>query len=160
MIPYKRNKRKDNIERYKEYEEKYRVNNPEKKRELKNIWVEKNPNKVREYKRKTMSKWRKKPLNKLKIFIRKGIYRGITNKSKRSVECLGCTWEFFRDYIEQQFKDGMTWDNYGEWHLDHIIPLASAKTEEEVYKLNHYTNLQPLWAEENFKKSDIIFDFS
>jgi hypothetical protein len=52
----------------------------------------------------------------------------------------------------------MTWDNYGVggWEIDHIIPLASAKTEEEVYKLCHYTNLQPLWANENFKKGKKI----
>jgi hypothetical protein len=47
----------------------------------------------------------------------------------------------------------MNWDNYGDWHLDHIIPLCEAKTEEELFKLNHYTNLQPLWAEDNLKKN-------
>lgn len=48
----------------------------------------------------------------------------------------------------------MTWDNYGKWHIDHIVPLVSAKTEEEMYKLCHYTNLQPLWALDNIKKGD------
>ena len=50
----------------------------------------------------------------------------------------------------------MSWDNHGEWHLDHIIPMASATNEKEVIKLNHYTNFQPLWAEENLQKSDKI----
>lgn len=101
-------------------------------------------------------------LYKIKDCIRRRINTYVKEKKKSTLECLGCTTEFFMDYIESQFKDGMTWDNHGRdgWHLDHIIPLASANTEEEIYKLNHYTNFQPLWAEENMKKSDKIFDLS
>ena len=50
----------------------------------------------------------------------------------------------------------MSWDNYGKWHIDHIIPLSSANSEDDIYKLCHYTNLQPLWAEDNLKKSNKI----
>jgi len=50
----------------------------------------------------------------------------------------------------------MNWENYGKWHIDHIIPLASAKNKEEMENLFHYSNLQPLWASDNFKKSDKI----
>ena len=57
-------------------------------------------------------------------------------------------------HLEKQFAIGMSWENRSEWHIDHIIPLSSAKTEDEVYKLCHYTNLQPLWAEDNLKKSN------
>jgi hypothetical protein len=46
----------------------------------------------------------------------------------------------------------MTLENYGEWHLDHIIPLATATTREDVVRLNHYTNFQPLWAKDNLSK--------
>lgn len=102
------------------------------------------------------------PLNRLKKNLRYHVTKGlVNNKLYGTEEILGCTWEFFRDYIEEQFRDGMTWDNYGihGWHLDHIIPLATAKTDKEIYRLNHYTNLQPLWAEENLKKGDKIFDF-
>ena len=48
----------------------------------------------------------------------------------------------------------MTWDNYGQWHIDHIIPLSSAKTEMEIYELCKYTNLQPLWAVDNLRKNN------
>ena len=77
-------------------------------------------------------------------------------KNKKFNEIIGCTIETLKNHLSKQFKDGMNWDNYGKWHIDHIIPLASAKTEEEVYKLCHYTNLQPLWANENFKKGKKI----
>ena len=69
---------------------------------------------------------------------------------------LGADYETAFNHIESRFKDGMTWDNQGEWHIDHIVPLASATTEEELIKLCHYTNLQPLWAEDNLKKGDKI----
>jgi hypothetical protein len=82
---------------------------------------------------------------------------GYSKKSKTN-EILGCSFEVFKQHIERQFKKGMTWNNHGEWHLDHIIPMASATTEEEVLKLNHYTNFQPLWAEDNLKKSDKIIE--
>ena len=63
-----------------------------------------------------------------------------------------------KKHIESQFKDGMSWENHKHdgWHIDHIIPLSSAKNEENVYKLCHYTNLQPLWATENYKKGKKI----
>ena len=52
----------------------------------------------------------------------------------------------------------MTWDNYGEWHVDHIIPLSSAENEIELIELCHYRNLQPLWAKENLMKKDKIIE--
>jgi hypothetical protein len=73
-------------------------------------------------------------------------------KSKPTMEMLGCTAEELRDHLQSQFTEGMTLENHGEWHIDHIIPLSSAKTEEEIIKLCHYTNLQPLWAKDNLSK--------
>ena len=58
--------------------------------------------------------------------------------------------------IETKFKKGMSFENHGEWHLDHIYPISLAKSEEEVIKLNHYTNFQPLWSEDNLRKSNKI----
>jgi hypothetical protein len=84
---------------------------------------------------------------------------GIMGKiSKSTYEMIGCTPQELRDYIESKFVDGMSWDNYGlrGWHIDHIIPLSSTKIKEEIIKLNHYTNLQPLWATDNLKKGSKI----
>lgn len=78
---------------------------------------------------------------------------GYTKRS-RTYEILGCSYEFLMGYIESKFVPGMSWENRSEWHIDHIIPLSSAKTEEDVIRLNHYTNLQPLWAADNLRKSD------
>ena len=75
-----------------------------------------------------------------------------------SFTSVGCTPEFLRNYLETKFKTGMSHENYGYkgWHIDHIIPLASAKNKEELERLCHYTNLQPLWWWENLQKSDNI----
>lgn len=79
-------------------------------------------------------------------------------KNSSLVLIIGCSLEELKIYLESKFQEGMSWDNYGltGWHVDHIIPVSSAKNEEEIYKLNHYTNLQPLWAEDNLKKSNKI----
>jgi hypothetical protein len=81
-----------------------------------------------------------------------------TSKCASTLELLGCTVEHFRFHLEQQFTDGMTWSNYGEWHMDHIIPCASfdQKDPEQQKICWHYTNYQPLWAEDNLRKSDTI----
>lgn len=73
-------------------------------------------------------------------------------KGCKTSEILGCTPEEAKIHIESKFKTGMTWENYGKWHIDHIIPLCSAKNEEEIAKLCHYSNLQPLWASDNIRK--------
>ena len=77
-------------------------------------------------------------------------------KNTKTEKILGCSYKEFKTYFESLFKDGMSWENRNLWHIDHIIPISTAKNEEEAIKLNHYTNLQPLWAEENIKKSNKI----
>jgi hypothetical protein len=77
-------------------------------------------------------------------------------KKTKTMDIVGCESHFLKEYLEQKFQQGMSWDNYGVWHIDHIIPLSSAKSEEEIYKLCHYTNLQPLWGIDNIKKSNKI----
>lgn len=92
--------------------------------------------------------------SRLRNLVLKSIQRmGYTKRSKTN-DILGIDFDGFKKHIESKFAEGMNWDNRELWHIDHIIPISSAKTEEEVIKLNHYTNLQPLWAEDNYKKSD------
>lgn len=82
--------------------------------------------------------------------------KGIGSKSAKTFELIGCTGEFLRGYLEAKFTNGMTWDNYGEWHIDHIIPLSKFDLIDpiEQRKAFHYTNTQPLWALENRMKAD------
>lgn len=77
------------------------------------------------------------------------------NKSKRTLELLGCDIPGLKLHLSKNFSPGMSWNNYGEWHIDHIIPcsafdLTMAEQQEQCF---HYSNLQPLWAKDNLKKS-------
>ena len=148
-----------NKEKVNEIKQKYVDNNKEKVKQSKKEWFDKNPNYQKEWAYKNYTS---DNIYKLKEIVRARlrVYFTCKNMYKKSktFEIIGCTPEFLKEYIEKQFIKGMEWSNhsvYG-WHIDHIIPLSSAKTEEEVYKLCHYTNLQPLWAEDNLKKSDKI----
>ena len=76
------------------------------------------------------------------------------SKESKTAKTLGCSWKQFTKHIESQFTDGMSWDNKSEWHLDHVVPLSCATTIEGLEKLSHYTNIRPLWAAENLRKSD------
>jgi hypothetical protein len=110
--------------------------------------------KRKEYKRK----YCQLPNVKIKRNLSNRIYRAIIwAGGKKQLECkkyLGCTIEFLKEYIESLFMKGMTWDNYGEWHLDHIRPCASFDLTAPVQqaKCFHWSNLQPLWAHDNISK--------
>jgi hypothetical protein len=93
----------------------------------------------------------------IRSLIRNAFNRKFTTKSKKTLEILGCSFEEFKLHLESQFDENMNWVNQGTyWHMDHIIPISSAQTEEDVYRLNHYTNFQPLYWEDNLKKSNKI----
>ena len=101
-------------------------------------------------------------LFKLKCNLSNRIRAALKNKkiikSQSTLNMIGCDLETIKAHLEKQFTKGMNWENQGEWHIDHIIPCASAKTEEELIKLFHYTNLQPLWAIDNILKKDKIIE--
>lgn len=80
------------------------------------------------------------------------------SKQNKTLEYVWCTKEFLVKHIESQFLEWMSWDNRNEWHIDHIIPISSfnLEIESEIYKAMNFTNLQPLWATDNVKKSNRI----
>jgi hypothetical protein len=95
----------------------------------------------------------------LRSRIRTGIVRRGFSKNKKTIDILGVSYYEAKKHLENQFREGMSWDNYGlkGWHIDHIIPLCVAKTEQELLSLCHYTNLQPLWATDNLRKNKKLF---
>ena len=93
---------------------------------------------------------------KLSKRLRNRLYMAlkIGSKSGSAVRDLGCSISQFRLYIENQFDPGMLWDNYGEWHLDHVLPLSSfdLTDRQQFLEACNWLNYQPLWAEDNILK--------
>ena len=137
------------------------MNSPEKKRAYNQTYS--STQKGKEANRRSVKKALKtNPTYKIANAVRRrlGEYlrlKGLTKKNK-TFTIVGCTPAELKIHLEKQFKPGMTWWNHTPkgWHIDHIIPLASAETIEETEKLSHYTNLQPMWAKENMKKGNKI----
>ena len=150
----------------------YAENNKEKIKRKSKKWYENNKERAKEvqteYRKNNIERLRKRdneylrnkrevnPLFKLcsniRSYIRSSIIKGGYSKKSRSFEILGCSYKEFKKQIESNWEDWMNWDNYGKyngvenygWDLDHIVPLSSAKCEEDILKLNHHTNIQPL----------------
>jgi hypothetical protein len=148
---------KNNLDSIKERHKNYYINNTEFCKEKMLDFKKNNPNYNKDYdkERKLID-----PIYKLSIIVRGRINKFFKlnkiNKKNNTFDIVGCSPIFLKEHIENKFTEGMSWDNHGVygWHIDHIIPLSSAKTEEEIYKLCHYINLQPLWAKDNLKKSN------
>ena len=157
---------KANADKIKERKKKYDKANADKIKERKKKYNKANADKIKEW-RKEYQKNREKndPIFKLTNRLRSNIRdtfkracNGAYVKKSKTVDILGCDMDFFMRYISSKFQKGMTFENYGEWHLDHIIPISEANTKEDIIRLNHYTNFQPLWAEDNLTKSDKIVE--
>lgn len=90
---------------------------------------------------------------RVRALIRDSFNKNGYSKSSLASEILGCTYEEFKRHIERQFVNGMCWERFSEIHIDHIVPLASAKTEQEVFALCHFTNLRPMFGVDNMRKN-------
>lgn len=146
-----------NKEKHKEYHKNYDIINREDKRKYHREYIKNRCN--------------IDPLFKLKKLIRENISQSIKrnkyNKNSKTQTILGCTFEEFKIHLESKFEPWMSWENQGlyngelnyGWDIDHIIPISSAKTEEEIIKLNHFSNLQPLCSKINrdIKRNNIYY---
>jgi hypothetical protein len=150
------NHQKVNNNYYKEYRKKYYSINKEKiklKTKLYRQKSKKQRNKNHLIRAKTDIFYVIKKNLRGRIHI--AVKRNSLIKDKKTLDILGCSIKELKIYLEKMFKPGMSWKNYGKkgWHIDHIIPLASAKNDiNAFYKLCHYSNLQPLWESENCSK--------
>jgi hypothetical protein len=164
-----KNYKDNNKEYYKELQKKYKLDHPnynkeyyeknkEKYSELMKRWYQKNKEEFNK-KGNEYSKNRRKsdPMIKLIGYIRTRLWVALGSKrSKRTKDIFGCELNELKQHIESQFESWMNWENWGmgdgKWVVDHIKPISSAKSEEEVYRLNHYTNLRPLCWRKNLEK--------
>lgn len=156
------------------YRKQHYINNRDHAIKTSKQWESKNKDKISKNKKKyyidnkdkiikRQNSYQKEKYNndiqfKLKVSLRSRLNRAIQNnqKSGSAISDLGCSIEELKKHLEDQFTEGMSWDNWGYngWHIDHISRLADYNLEdrEEFLKACHYTNLQPLWAEDNWSK--------
>lgn len=146
------NKRRDY---QRKYQKQYRSKNRQKHLNYQKKYREENLDKIKNYQKQYQEERRQQdPFYRLKCSLRSRIWAALkSEKSRTTKELLGASFEIVKEHLENTFTEGMSWDNYGEWHVDHKVPLASAETEKQLYSLCHYKNLQALWAEDNWSKS-------
>lgn len=157
---------------FKDKNKKYKDENSENIKESIKIWYQKTKEDRRPLKAKYYRERRKNDdLFKLRTnisrLIRTSMYRGGYKKSSMTSDILGCSYIDFKIFIESKWECWMNWDNYGlyngeinyGWDLDHILPISSGLNKEDMVKLNHYSNYQPLCSNinRNFKKDKIFY---
>lgn len=163
MNAYNKKWIKNNELKVKERTKKYREDNKEKFKELHQSWKDTHKKEINEYKRNYYHNNKNNLLYSFEIrtrhLILKAFKRKGYKKTSRTQEILGCDYETFIKHLLQTFKNnyGYEWDRIEKVHIDHIIPLATAKTEEEVLKLNNYKNLQLLKELDNLHKSNKLY---
>jgi len=149
---------KKNSEKTKQYKKEWAKTNTIKLKEKRKLYYEENKKILQE---KIKERLKTDPLYALKVSLRKSTLKAFVKinckKPNKTTDILGCTFEYFKTYLESKFESWMNWDNRGKyngelnfgWDIDHIIPLDTAQTLEDVIRLSHYTNLQPLCSYTN-----------
>lgn len=141
----------------------YRKNNKEKIAKRKKEYNKKNAVKIAEYHKEYKKNRLKTDINyKLSHNLRIRLYCALKNNQKvgSAIKDLGCSIDELKLYFSRLFYthpttgEMMSWENYGKWHIDHYLPLASFDLTDrgDFLEASHYTNLQPMWAEENLSK--------
>lgn len=155
---YNKNYRKNNILKPKESQKIWNEKNKEKRKLYRKLWYQENKESIRKSQKRYKKYYAKNTNVRILNNLRSRLCHGLKNNAKRghTLELLGCTIFELKNYLENQFTEGMNWENYGKWHIDHKRPLASfdLNIPENQAKACHYTNLQPLWAVDNLMKSD------
>ena len=134
----------------------WRAQNKERHALINERWRKQNPEKWKSI----VQINRRRPLTKVASNLRRRLRDFLAGE--RHFPGVGCTKEELKMHIELQFKDGMTWENYGQWHIDHIRPCASFDLldPEQARQCTHYTNLQPLWAKDNLSKGSKYINYA
>lgn len=163
-MPYK------DVEKRREYWRQYNKLNQEKRRRYARDYYSSHREMYLEYfhnydknNRDKINKYKRNKINsdlqfRLACNLRGRLRRALTKRYKAgsAIRDLGCSIEQLKSWLMYQFQPGMTWDNYGEWHIDHVKPLSSfdLTDREQLLEACNWYNLQPLWAWENLRKSD------
>lgn len=154
------NANKDAQKEYnKKYQEEYRQKNLDKLKNYAKDHFQKNKKRINE---RQKEKRATDPTFRIACNLRSRLSIALNGraKSNKTEKLIGCTYEQLKNYLENQFDNKMTWENYGEWHVDHIIPCAffnlADPIEQEI--CFHYINLRPMWGPENIAKNDSLKD--
>ena len=163
--------RKKNKDRMTKYNKQYWIHTKEQQTERHKEWKKANREHINKYSREYKRVWEKKqretnPSFKILKNLRCRLYKAVTSqnvtKCGSTLDLIGCSIDFLKGYLAGKFEQGMTWENYGEWHIDHRIPCASFDftQESEQKKCFHYTNLQPMWGSENISKGATVPEYT
>ena len=152
-----RDYRENNKDKVRAKDKKWYEANSQAVSKRKKIYKKVNKDRINSYENKYQKNRRiKDTAFKIKCNLRSRLSKAVSGnfKSGSAVKDLGCSIEDLKKHLESQFTEGMSWENYGKWHIDHIKPLAlyDLQDPQQFEEACRYKNLQPLWAEDNLRK--------